>query len=498
MEHVSKAFLGVKALRDVHFELKKGEVHALLGENGSGKSTLIKCLGGIYSMDEGEIFIENKKVKINKVHDAKKIGISIVHQELVFSPDMSVAENIYMGMEPTNSIGFVNFKRMNSLAMKALHDFGEHSIDTTQKIRTLSIARQQIVEIAKALSIGSRIIVMDEPTASLTQEEVNKLFYIIKQLCKDGISLIYISHRMEELFELSDRVTVLRDGTFIGTENTDETTPDELVKMMVGRDVEMTYTNKSVGDKLLFEVRNLSRRDNAVVNANLKLKEGEVLGIAGLVGAGRSEFARSIFGIDHKTNGQIFLDGEEISIRNPADAIRQGIALIPENRKEEGLVMLQTVGFNITLTVLNSFISGMSVNRKKEGSIIEDYFNKLKIKASSNMQKINKLSGGNQQKVVLAKWLASRPKVLILDEPTRGIDVGAKAEIYSLIKELSDSNVGIIIISSELPEILRVCNRIIVMYEGQFIGELHNEDFDEERIARIMAGVDRNGNELAQ
>jgi ABC-type sugar transport system ATPase subunit len=491
MEKIGKYFPGVKALDGVDFDLRKGEVHALLGENGSGKSTLIKCLGGIYIKDAGKIFLDDKEVNIQNVHDSQALGVSIVHQELVLAPDMSVAENMYMGREPKNKFGLVDFKEMNRMARKVLDDFGEHSISTTTKMRELSVARQQVVEIAKALSMGARIVVMDEPTASLTQEEVEKLYVTIKQLRDMGVSIIYISHRMEELFVLSDRVTVFRDGIYIGTQTTKETNEDELVRMMVGRDVEMIYDTHTISDEVLLEVKNLTRHDKRVMNANIQLRKGEVLGVAGLVGAGRSEMARCIFGVDGRESGQIFLEGKELKIEKPTDAINQGIVLIPESRKEEGLVLIQSVEWNITLAVLNDFIKGASVNTKKENQIISDYFQRLNIKASSPSQRVGKLSGGNQQKVVLAKWLACKPKVLILDEPTRGIDVGAKAEIYALIDELAKEGVGIIVISSELPEIMRVSNRVIIMYEGNIVGELDKADVNEERIARRMTGVDR-------
>jgi ABC-type sugar transport system ATPase subunit len=490
MENISKSFPGVKALDGVNFELRKGEVHALLGENGSGKSTLIKCLGGIYIAEEGDIYLNGKKVTIKDVHDSQNLGISIVHQELALANYMTVAENMYMGREPLNKMGLVDFKELNSQARKVLKEFGD-DIRPTLKVERLSIACQQVVEIAKALTVNAQIVVMDEPTASLSQEEVDKLFKTVKMLKEKEISIIYISHRMEELFILADRVTVFKDGTYVGTKEIKDTNEDDLVKMMVGRDIKMHYASHQVSDEVLLEVKDLCR-EGVVNNVNMKVRKGEVVGISGLVGSGRSEFAKIIAGIDKKSSGQIFLNGKELDIKSPLDAIRSGIVLCPESRKTEGLVMIQTVGFNITLSVLKEFIKSVGVNRKREKAIIDEYFKKLNIKASSSLQKVNKLSGGNQQKVVLAKWLAMQPKILILDEPTRGIDVGAKAEIYSLIDELAKENVGIIVISSELPEIMRISDTVQVMHSGQFVAEFSKHELDEEKIARFMTGVEKN------
>jgi ABC-type sugar transport system ATPase subunit len=481
MKDIHKRFPGVYALKGVDFELKAGEIHGLLGENGAGKSTLIKVLGGIYSIDKGEIFIEGKKVNIQSVKDAQENGISIIHQELVLVPDMTVAENIFLGREPVRRKRFVDKEKMEYDAQKLLDSFGT-GIKSNMKIRDLTIANQQIVEIVKSISFNSKILVMDEPTSSLSEKEVARLFETIKLLKEKGVGIIYISHRMSEFNELSDRVTVLRDGEYIGTRVTKETDTKELINMMVGRELKSYYTrtyNKT--DETLMEVKNLCR-DDILNNISFHVKKGEILGFSGLVGAGRSEVMRCIFGIDPISSGEIWMDGEKVDIKNPNDAMEHGIVLVPENRKQEALFLDQSVKYNITIKVLDEFIKGISVDVYKENAIASKYVEEISIKTPGLDQQVNNLSGGNQQKVVISRWLATKPKLLILDEPTRGVDVGAKAEIYAIMNTLVAQGVSILMISSELPEIINMSDRVVVMSNGHITGCLERNDLTQEKI----------------
>lgn len=488
MKNIHKRFPGVYALNSVDFELEYGEVHALLGENGAGKSTLIKILAGIYSVDEGEIYIKGEKCTITGVHDSQAKGISVIHQELCLVPYMTVAENMFLGRERiSRKTGFVKDKELDSEAQEILDSLGLN-IRARTRVRELSVAQQQMVEIAKALSVEAEIIVMDEPTASLTEKEVDMLFKTIGDLKKKNISVIYISHRMEELFKITDRVTVMRDGKYIGTRVTSGTKKDELIAMMVGRELTELYKREDhVPGEVILEVRNL-RREMVLKDISFSLRKGEILGISGLVGAGRTELARAIFGIDSFQSGSIRLEGKELNIRTPLDAMGNGIALVPENRKEQGLVLIQSVGYNITLPVLKQFIKFAGTDRKVEDSIISRYIEKLAIKTPSAKQLAGNLSGGNQQKVVIAKWLATAPKVLILDEPTRGVDVGAKAEIYSIMSMLAKQGVGIIMISSELPEVINMSDRVMVMCNGAIAGVLERHELDQEKIMHYATG----------
>ncbi len=492
MCNIHKTFPGVYALRNIDFDLRYGEVHALLGENGAGKSTLIKVLAGIYSVDKGQIFIKGKECKIGSVKASQSYGISVIHQELNLIPHMTVAENIFLGREPTQGkTRFVNFKKLNDTAQDLLNSLSL-AIKATDKICSLSVAQQQMVEIAKALSVDAEIIIMDEPTSSLTDKEVEMLFTTINNLRRKNISIIYISHRMEELFQITDRITVMRDGQYIGTKVTKETTKDELIAMMVGRELKDLYikTKHPIGETVL-EVKNLERK-NVLHNINLSLRKGEILGVSGLVGAGRTELVRAIFGIDSFDSGEITLEGKSLNIKSPLDAVDNGIVLVPENRKEQGLVLLRSVGYNITLTVLKKFINRIKVNKKLEESIVEDYIERLSIKTPSKEQRAGNLSGGNQQKIVIAKWLATNPKVLILDEPTRGVDVGAKSEIYSIMNTLAKQGVGIIMVSSELPEVINMSDRVLVMCNGEIGGVLEKEEIDQEIIMHYATGGIKN------
>ena len=483
MKGVKKYFPGVKALDGVDFELKKGEIHALLGENGAGKSTLIKILTGIYSMTEGSIHIKGEEVHMKSVKDARDNRIAAIHQEICLVPYISVARNVYLGRELRNKLGLMDDKTMETETQKLLDRLGM-DIDASKEVRQYSIAQQQLIEIAKALALDAEILLMDEPTSSLTEKEVVNLFETIRRLKDNGTSIIYISHRMEELFELSDRVTVLRDGQYINTYVTKDTTREELVAAMVGRQLTEFYVKDSVPqDEVFLEVKNLSR-EGVFQNVSFTLKKGEILGVSGMVGAGRSEVARAIVGIDEKQSGEVLLEGKPLDIQKPIDAINAGIVLIPENRKEEGLVLENSVRFNTTLAVLKEFIRGIFWNRKKEENIVDEHINSLNIRTPHQEQLVLNLSGGNQQKVVIAKWLATQPKVLIMDEPTRGVDVGAKAEIYTIMNSLAKQGISIIMISSDLPEIINMSDRVLVMREGNLAGILEKDEIGQEQIMR--------------
>jgi ABC-type sugar transport system ATPase subunit len=482
MQNINMTFPGVKALENAEFELQKGEVHAVLGENGAGKSTLIKILGGIYHPDSGEIFIDKERINIENVHHAHTLGINIIHQELMIIPEMTVAENIFINREIGPGI-FTKTGEMEQQAQKLL-DEAELDIKANVKLRRLSIANQQMVEIIRAISFGAKIIVMDEPTSSLSEKEVGVLFDRIKKLKQQGIGIIYISHRISEFDEIADRITVMRDGKYIGTVATKTTSRDQLITMMVGRELKNFYTKDSAPDnEVVLEVKNLSDGDR-VRDVSFSLRKGEILGFAGLVGAGRSETMKCLFGLRKKTGGEIKLKGKTVNINNVHTALKSGIGLIPENRKLEGLYPVKSIRFNSTIVVLEQFIRGIRVNSKKENDITEFFCTKMKVKTPSLNQVVGKLSGGNQQKVIIGRWLASEPNVLVLDEPTKGIDVSAKAEIYTIINELAKSGVSIIFISSELPEIINMSDRVVVMNHGR-IAEIIESDFTQEKIMHL-------------
>ena len=485
MKNISKRFPGVYALKNVDFELKRGEVHALLGENGAGKSTLIKVLGGIYHAEEGEIEIEGKNVSITSVQDAEENGIAIIHQELVLVPYMSVAENIYLGREAGSGI-FVDRSEMTKSAQKILDDLGM-DIDARSLVKDLPIAKQQMVEITKAVSVNSKILVMDEPTSSISDKEVENLFKIMRDLTKKGVGIVYISHKMSELDEICDRVTVMRDGEYVGTKNVKETAKDELIAMMVGR----TLTNYYVRDygepgEEILKVTGLSDGDK-VKGVDFNVRKGEIVGFAGLVGAGRSETMQAIFGLAKEVTGEIYINGNKVEIHNPEEAIKHGLALVPESRKEQGLYLVQSVKYNTTIEVLKEFIGKFRVNDKRETEITQEYIDLMSTKTPSQAQKIGNLSGGNQQKVMIGRWLATKPKVLILDEPTRGIDVGAKSEIYAIMNNLVKTGVSIIMISSELPEIINMSDRVYVMAGGVVRGCINHEEISQENIMHLAA-----------
>lgn len=463
MKNIHKRFPGVYALRGVSMNLRHGEVHALLGENGAGKSTLIKVLGGIYEKDEGEIAIEGCPVKLNCVEEARNLGISIIHQELVLVPYLTVAENIFLGRETGKGL-FADRDRMAEETRKALCDLGL-DLSPTALVAELNLAQQQMVEIAKAVSFNARIIVMDEPTSSLSDKEVAILFENVRRLKARGIGVIYISHRMSELQQIADRVTVLRDGEYVDTKAVCDTTNDELVALMVGRRLDHYYTRTyNPREETVLSVKNLS--GGRVRDVSFDLKRGEILGFAGLVGAGRSETMQLLFGLDTIASGSVRLNGREIAGRKADEILRAGISLVPEDRKAEGIFPTMSIRFNITLKVLREFIRGVHFDQRHEQTIADRYIRELRVKAPNRETSIGSLSGGNQQKVIIGSWLASMPKVLILDEPTRGIDVGSKSEIYAIMNELVQNGMSILMVSSELPEVLNMSDRIVVMREG--------------------------------
>ena len=470
LQGIDKSFPGVQALADVNFQLRPGEVHALLGENGAGKSTLIKVLGGAHRPDAGEIRSAGDLLEIDSPRGALRAGIAVIYQEFNLVPALSARENIFLGQERTTA-GFVHQRDERLRAQQLLQRVGV-GIDANLPCRQLSVARQQVVEIVKALSLEAKIIVMDEPSAALTPQEVDHLFEVIRDLRQQGIGVIYVSHRLSEIFEIADRVTVLRDGRLVATREIADVDRDSLIEMMVGRRLEHEFPDRQVarGEARLV-VKNL-RRGDAVRDVSLEVRRGEVLGITGLVGAGRTELARLIFAADRPDAGEIHLDGRLLSLRRPRDAIRARICLLTEDRKAEGLVLNQSVVANFGLPNLSRFAKLGFVNQRRERAALDGHARSLQIKFTGPQQIAKNLSGGNQQKVVLAKWLERNCEVVIFDEPTRGIDVGAKYEIYQLINELAAAGKAIIIISSELPEVLGMSDRILVMHDGRVTGEI--------------------------
>lgn len=487
MTGIDKSFPGVHALQSVHFDLRRGEVHALLGENGAGKSTLIKILGGIYQKDKGEILVNGEKVTINSVEDARKAGVSIIHQELVLVPWLSIAENMFLGREPLNKLGLVDYGKMNREAKKYLVDFGL-DLDPLTPIAKLNIAQQQMVEIVKAISFSSNIVVMDEPTSSLSDKEAEALFESIRKLKARGVGIIYISHRMSELNIVADRVTVLRDGQYVATKNVKESTTDDLIALMVGRSMTNYYTRTYNNfPETALKVEGLTT--NRIHDVSFEAKRGEILGFAGLIGCGRSETMEAIFGLDKIKSGTIELYGKKISGMKPDRIIKEGIGLVPEDRRGEGMFGVMDIKFNATLKVLDEFIGKLHVNANKERKITQHGIDSLKIKTPTMKTPIASLSGGNQQKVIIASWLAAGPKVLIVDEPTRGIDVGAKGEIYEIMNRLAAEGVTILMVSSDLPEVLNMSDRIAVMCEGTISKILDRTEASQEVIMQYAVSM---------
>jgi ribose transport system ATP-binding protein/inositol transport system ATP-binding protein len=488
MEHISKTFPGVKALEDARLELEQGSILGLLGENGAGKSTLMNVLGGIYRPDEGSIHIDEKPVTINTVHDAQSLGISFIHQELALIPYLSVGENIYLGRENKNRLGLVSKNVMYKNARQYMEIVGL-DMDPATRVSWLSTGQQQMVEIAKAFSLNARIVVMDEPTSSLSEKEIDILFKTARELKNRNIGIIYISHKMSEIFDLTDRVMVMRDGHYVGEKKTQETNSDELIQMMVGRELKNYYVRTyNPRNEAALEVKNVTSAVSLVNNCSFTLYKGEVLGFYGLIGAGRSELMKCIMGFDGITEGEISVFGQKITRPNPLNIRQHGLALIPENRKTQGLILENTVAFNTSIAVLEKFIRWLKVNRKKEMEIVNRGVESMAVKTPSVNQRVVNLSGGNQQKVVLAKWLATAPKILIMDEPTRGIDVGAKAEIYRTINDLAAQDIAIIMISSELNEVINMSDRLAIMWEGSIAAILDKENFSQDIILKYALG----------
>lgn len=481
MEKITKSFPGVRALSNVDLKVKKGEVHALMGENGAGKSTLMKILMGIYKHDDGEITFNGKKLEVLRPRDALNAGISMIHQELSPLPDMSIAENLFLGRELSNCL-FLSKKKMIRQSDDIIKQHGMKDIKSAMLMKNLSVAKMQMIEIIKASLYKSKLIVMDEPTSSLSNDEVIDLFKLIGVLKNEGVSIIYITHRMEEVFKLADSATVLRDGETVGYDSIKNIDEQKLIKMMIGRELNHIFPKEksNIGD-IAFEVKNLTR-NGVFDNVSFNVKRGEILGIAGLVGSGRSEIVRAIFGIDKIDSGEIYIDKKKISIKKPIDAIKNGIALVTEDRKELGLVLCRSIIDNINLPNLDMISKTEFVKRKKEKYISNDVAQSLSIKMSSILQIVENLSGGNQQKVVIAKCLIRKPKIFILDEPTRGIDVGSKSEIHRLMSNLACEGMAVIMISSEMPEILGMSDRIIVVGEGKIKGEFSRKDATQESI----------------
>ncbi|NMB42637.1 MAG: sugar ABC transporter ATP-binding protein [Clostridiales bacterium] len=482
MRQIDKSFPGVHALDHVDFNIRRGEVHALMGENGAGKSTLMKVLTGIYKMDSGSIVFEGKEREFTTPKGAQDAGVVIVHQELNMINHLTVAQNIFIGREPKKGM-FIDDDKMNKEAAK-LFERVNIDINPKDKMMDLTVGKQQMCEIAKAVSHDAKVIVFDEPTAALTDGEIVELFDIIRDLRSKGMGIVYISHRMNEIEEISDRVTVMRDGTYVGTVNTVDTNKDEIISMMVGRVIyedPKAESNVPADAPVVLKVENLNA-GRMVKNVSFELRKGEILGFSGLMGAGRTETARAIFGADEKDSGEIYINGQKVEINSPEDAVNNGIGYLSEDRRRFGIVVEKTVAENVTMATLENYMSGSFIDEEAERKEAENYIEQLSIKTPSPYQKVSNLSGGNQQKVVIAKWLARDCDILIFDEPTRGIDVGAKNEIYQLMNELVAQGKSIIMISSEITEILRMSDRIMVMCEGSITGELDISEATQESI----------------
>ncbi|WP_211748573.1 sugar ABC transporter ATP-binding protein [Paenibacillus sp. Marseille-Q4541] len=488
MNDIHKAFGTNQVLSGVDFELREGEVHALMGENGAGKSTLMNILIGLHERNQGTILIDGKETYFPSPKEAEQHGIAFIHQELNVWPDMTVLENLFIGKEMTNAFGILQTKEMRTLAIEQFRKLAV-TIPIDQEAGQCSVGQQQMIEIAKALMTNAKVIVMDEPTAALTEREIEKLFEVIHSLRKEGVSIVYISHRMEEIFTICDRITVMRDGKTVDTKDIPDTSFEEVVKKMVGRELTERYPvrNPKPGEVVL-EAKNMSRK-GIFENISFTVRSGEIVGFSGLMGAGRTEIMRALFGLDSLTSGEIQIRGKKVMIRRPEDAVKHGVGFITEDRKDEGLVLDFSIKDNMVLPSLFSFSNRAGViSSKKEQEFVDTLIKRLLIKTESSETAAKNLSGGNQQKVVIAKWVGIGPNVLILDEPTRGVDVGAKREIYELMNELTDRGVAIIMVSSELPEVLGMSDRILVVHEGHITGELSHEEATQEKIMTLATG----------
>jgi len=487
---ISKSFSGVQALCDVSFAVRTGEIHAIVGENGAGKSTLIKILAGIHRMDSGEIIMDGHRIEIARPRDSHRAGFRFIHQEILMVPWFTVAENILLGNEPTRgAVRRIDVNKMNSEAAAVIAKLGAE-LNPETPVSDLSVVQRQIVAVARSIATGGRVLVLDEATAPLSQREVEMLFAMLRHLKEQGFTIVYISHRLDEIFRLADRVTVLRDARYVGTFVTDETTPDELIRHMIGKDLKNRYpkVDTEPGSTIL-QVEGLTRR-GAFEDISFTLHEGEILGIAGLVGAGRTEILRSVFGADPVDSGSVKVHGQETRCNSPQKATQAGLCLVPEDRREQGLVLNLSIGSNTCLCSLDRLARWGLLSSRSEMGLTAEYIRRLFIDATGPRQRVKYLSGGNQQKVVLAKWLARSAKVFLMDEPTKGVDVGAKAQIYSLMRTLAEEGAGLVLVSSDMPELLALCHRVLVIREGRIIGELAGEQLCMESVlSTLMRGV---------
>ncbi len=483
---ISKSFAGIHALKDVSFDVRQGEVHALLGENGAGKSTLIKVMAGLYQPDEGEILVGGSTIRFTSAREAHAAGISTVHQELLLCPELTVAENIFLGQAPKTRWRILDWAEMRRRARGLLDSLDSRELDVDERVGRLSVANRQRVEIARALSQDARVVIMDEPTAALAEADVNRLMEIVRNLKSRGVAVVYVSHRLAEVFALADRATVLRDGAYVGTKDIGEVDESRLVSMMVGRSVDRLYPKKqgTSGD-ITLELRGVSYR-SAVREVSLSLRRGEIVGLAGLVGSGRTELALTIFGVTPATAGEILIDGKPATIGGPDSARDLGIALIPEDRGQQGLIRSYTVAENVALVLLKRLARGFIIDTARVAEEARTAIRRFGIRTRGSEQIVRELSGGNQQKVVLGKWLATNPRILVMDEPTRGIDVAAKAEIHLLMRKLAAEGMAILMISSELPEVLGMSDRVLVMSGGRIVAEFGREEATPEAVGAAM------------
>lgn len=483
MKQIVKRFNGVEVLHGIDFSLRPGTVHALMGENGAGKSTLMKVLAGVHRCDEGEVWLKGKKTEIQSPRHAQELGIAMIHQELSPIPEMTVAENIFLGREPKKGM-FVDYKKMYGETERLLEEM-KVKVNPKARIGRLKVADQQLIEISKAISLNADIIVMDEPTSAITDQEVELLFKLIADLKEKGTGIIYISHKMDEIFRIADDITVLRDGTYVNSWAAGDIDSNTLIENMVGRELNEIFPKVKVPVKeVMMEIRHFSKK-NQFEDINFQVRKGEILGIAGLIGAGRTELMNAIFGLEKPDSGEVFFEGKKLEIKGPAAAIRHGIAYVTEDRKNEGLVPEMGVGQNITISSMKELSSGVFIKQTEEKKVVEEQIKTLRIKVHSPRQLVGKLSGGNQQKVVLAKWMMKNPRLLILDEPTRGIDIGAKSEIYKLMGSFVEKGNSIIMISSEMPEAMGMSDRILVLSNGRLSGELSRDEFVQEKIMKM-------------
>jgi ribose transport system ATP-binding protein len=488
MKGISKSFSGNKVLDRVDFQLLPGEVHALMGENGAGKSTLIKILTGIYERNEGTVTVKGNEVHFHNPKEAEQSGIAVIHQELNIIPSLTVFENMFLGKELTvGRFGFTKDKEMKQKTKEYLNRLGI-DLDPNVEAGKLSVGQQQMIEIARAVAANTEVLIMDEPTAALTDREIEALFKVISSLKEQGVAIVYVSHRMEEIFQICDRISVLRDGQFIDVKEVATTNFDEIVKLMVGRQLGERFPERvtKIGGER-FKVEGLTCK-GSFENIHFSVNQGEVIGVAGLMGAGRTEIMQAIFGYRHLDSGKIFIDGKEVTIKTPHDAIKAGIAFVTEDRKSQGLILDLSVRENFSITNLDKISAKSLISSQKEVSMVDEMIEKLRVKTSGRELSVKSLSGGNQQKIVIGKWLGMNPKILILDEPTRGVDVGAKKEIYQLINDLTKQGVAIIMVSSELPEILGMSDRILVIHEGKLAGVLDKSDASQEKIMQFATG----------